>query len=105
MAAALAQVKATIGEVTGCSNRAIEDILWDYYYDVPKTINYILGRPQLFSMRSGLEKAPRLTRGCWSGIDTYRPATPVKEKKKKQPKAKGQPQANTQKKGERKYFR
>ncbi|RPB29514.1 hypothetical protein L211DRAFT_799898 [Terfezia boudieri ATCC MYA-4762] len=76
MAAALAQVKATIGEVPGCSNKAIEDILWDYYYDVPKTIHYIL--------------------------DTYRPATPqhtVKEKKKKQSKAKGQLQANSQKKG------
>ena len=46
MASALAQVKATIGEVPGCSNKAIEDILWDYYYDVPKTINYILGRLQ-----------------------------------------------------------
>ena len=49
MAAALAQVKATIGEVSGCSNKAIEDILWDYYYDVPKSINYILGKPRLFS--------------------------------------------------------
>lgn len=45
MAAALAQVKATIGEIPGCSNKAIEDTLWNYYYDVPKTINYILSRP------------------------------------------------------------
>ncbi|KAF8459442.1 hypothetical protein BGX38DRAFT_1148714 [Terfezia claveryi] len=55
MASALAQVKATIGEVPGCSNKAIEDILWDYYYDVPKTIHYILGRLRPFSCVLGLK--------------------------------------------------
>ncbi|KAI5807426.1 P-loop containing nucleoside triphosphate hydrolase protein [Peziza echinospora] len=62
MKIALSKVRAVIGsEIPGLSDKKIEDTLWDYYYDVEKTVNYIL--------------------------NTYRPGGAAKIKKKAQPKA------------------
>ncbi|KAF8447102.1 HBS1 N-terminus-domain-containing protein, partial [Kalaharituber pfeilii] len=44
MKVALSRVREVIGDIPGLKNKAIEDILWDYYYDVPKTVDHILNK-------------------------------------------------------------
>ncbi|KAL8715965.1 MAG: hypothetical protein Q9220_000632 [cf. Caloplaca sp. 1 TL-2023] len=38
----LHEVRATLGPTVNVSDKTIEDSLWHYYYDVEKTVNYIL---------------------------------------------------------------
>ena len=46
MAEAYEQVKGLIGDIPGCTKNDIENSLWQYYYDVPQTVDYILSATQ-----------------------------------------------------------
>ena len=41
-----AKVRDVIGPEVSITDREIEDSLWHYYYDVDKTVNYLLGMTQ-----------------------------------------------------------
>ena len=46
MAVAYEQVKDLIGDIQGCTKTDIENSLWQYYYDVPQTVDHILSATQ-----------------------------------------------------------
>lgn len=55
MAAALKQVRATLGDgIPGLKDGEIEESLWYYYFDVEKTVNYILSMTISFGYSSGI---------------------------------------------------
>ena len=43
------EVRNTLGQEFSVTDREIEESLYYYYYDVPKTVNYILSRSQFSS--------------------------------------------------------
>ena len=38
------KVRDIVGEDAGITNQFIEDSLWHYYYDIDKTVNYLLSK-------------------------------------------------------------
>lgn len=46
MAVSYEQVMELIGDIPGCTRRDIENCLWRYYYDVPKTVDHVLSANQ-----------------------------------------------------------
>ena len=48
------KVRNVLGDDVSVSNKEIEDSLWHYYYEVDKTVNYLLGRSCDFNHNSGI---------------------------------------------------
>ena len=45
----VSEVRTILGPSVIVNERSIEDALWHYYYDVEKTVNYLLRKLQLSS--------------------------------------------------------
>ncbi|KAL8995476.1 MAG: hypothetical protein Q9188_006795 [Gyalolechia gomerana] len=67
----LIEVRAVLGPTVLVSDKDIEDSLWHYYYDVEKTVNYLLEQQAPAQPKKYVKKAKGSLNGNYEGEPNF----------------------------------